>query len=330
LKLCLFTLLLCLGSIHAAQPPSFSPKYTWELSISTQDGALPAESVVYVRYFGDDGKTYSTLLSLREDGKTTLYTNSGIQSAEMSYDDNSTPALDPIWNGSLEAAVQPVLVRLQPVGDVAGVLALQNGSAAAFALVELSCSDGVARNTTTGATGAFSFSQVRAGRCVASASVDGQVVREEFSLGMGEFRSLEIRAKKTDAEFYAAAAGALGLGAIIIWLFAGKKPKPSQSAPEAGASRQIKKVKVEKMPTQRQLDLLATLNGKEKGIVQYVIHHFPAAVRVSRIRRDLLVPKTSLTRTLQALERKRFLKIEKLGARQFVRLDDFFKGDGIT
>ena len=59
--------------------------------------------------------------------------------------------------------------------------------------------------------------------------------------------------------------------------------------------------------------------------MEYVQHHAPASVRVSRLRRDLLIPKTSLTRTLFALERKQFLKLEKIGSRQFAVLHDFYR-----
>lgn len=317
-----FGLMLCLAGLYPASPPSFSPRYSWELSITTQAGPLPAESVLYVQYLGDDGRRYSTLLSLREGGRATLYTNTGISQAEMSYDDEATPSLDAEWNGSLEGAVQPMPVRLQPVGEVAGVLYAQNGSAAANVAVELACSDGTARSALTSVSGAFSFPRVGAGQCIATASVDGQAAREEFSLGMGEFRSLSLRPQKPDIAQYAAAGGLLVVVAALLWMAFRKMGK------SPGASGGSRKPKAEKMPTARQSDLLATLDGKERGIMQYVLHHFPAAVRVSRIRRDLLIPKTSLTRTLQALERKKFLRLEKIGSRQFAQLHEFFRGEG--
>jgi DNA-binding MarR family transcriptional regulator len=80
------------------------------------------------------------------------------------------------------------------------------------------------------------------------------------------------------------------------------------------------------VPSKRQLDLLATLDEKERKIVQYVQHHAPSSVRVSRMRRDLLIPKTSLTRTLSALERKQFLSLGKVGFRAHAELHKFYKG----
>jgi|GEM_PF-3235174 len=323
----LFALLLCLSSLYAAQPPSFAPKYSWGLALSTQEGALPAESLVYVRYGADNGKEYSTILSLREGGRATLYTNTGVSWAEISYDDEKTPALDAVWNGSLESAEQQKIIRLPSVGEVAGVLSYQNGSAAAYVPVELSCSDGVERSAITGESGAFSFSRVRAGKCIASATADGIAVQEEFPLAMGQFVNLGLMPKKNDFTPIIAALGITALCALVLVMLLFKKPGEQGSQGEKRA--RMAKPKVEKMPTQRQLDLLSTLDEKEKSIVNYAIHHFPAAVRVSRIRRDLLIPKTSLTRTLAALERKQFLKVEKVGARQFAQLHEFFKGNAL-
>ena len=77
--------------------------------------------------------------------------------------------------------------------------------------------------------------------------------------------------------------------------------------------------------TKRQSDLLATLGEKERKIVEYVQHGAPSSVRASRMRRDLLIPKTSLKRTLAALERKQFIRMGKVGARSYVELHEFYR-----
>jgi hypothetical protein len=244
-----------------------------------------------------------------------------VQQALFTYDDPATPSLDAYWEGVFDlpsGTQQPSAIQLQPVAEVAGVLTSQEGAVLAEVPVELTCSDGTKQQSVTSQTGAFSFNRVRAGSCIISANVNGQSVRQDIALARGDFASLQLQLRKPDYllpfVFGAAICGVL----LVAWLMQGKKDDGKKGGKGAG------KLPSPLMPTARQKDLLATLDKKERSIVEFVLHHYPSAVKVPKLRRDLLMPKTSLTRTLQSLERKQFLKIEKVGFRTFAKLHDFF------
>ena len=320
-------LLLCAAIASADSPPPFFSYYRYDLQFSSPQGALPQDSVVQVRYTNQYGANFTTAVAVRDSGNATLYTSAAGASAQFLYDDPATPSADGEWEGSLESAGQPVLVRLQPIGDIAGVVQNDDGSPAAGAAVEITCPGGEERSAAASPTGAFSFARMPAGKCIASASSNGESAQESFDLSQGEFHSLFLQLRKPYSLVFAAGVFLLAAAAVLAAWRLAQKPKGPPGKKAGGRRRPpALSAPAQAMPTQRQKDLLATLDEKERGVVEYVMHHYPGSVKVPKLRRDLLIPKTSLTRTLQALERKQFLKAEKVGSRMFVKLHDFFRG----
>ena len=322
----IFALILAASLAFSApiKPPPFSANYGWDFQLSTAQGSLPADSMIYVEYSGTDGKNGSTYIVSKDGGTATLYTENISTGAYLLYDDPATPAPDAEWQGSLQAA-QPIVARLSPIAEVGGTALTSDGQPAAGALVELSCPQ-FAANATASETGGFKFERVPAAKCLLLASLGGESARSELALSQGDFSLNELRLGKEIPLVWIIAVLAVLIAAAagVLWLAYGKKPKGP--APSGKIGRQSRMAKpVASGPTKRQSDLLATLDPLEKKIVEYVMHYAPASVKMPKIRRDLLIPKTSLTRTLQALERKQFLKIEKLGSRMYVKLNDFFR-----
>lgn len=319
--LCNILLASSLAFSAGLKPPPFSANYEWVFEVSTPEGSLMPDSLLYAEYSGSDGKG-STYIVSKSDGAAVLYTESAPQTAYLLYDDAATPAPDAEWSGSLETA-QPILVRLAPIAEVAGTAFASDGKPAAGATVELRCAGGFARNATASEAGGFAFSRVPAAKCMLSSVQNGESSKGEFELTQGMLYVAELRlGKEIPVYIWLGLVAALAAG---LWLAFGRK-KPA--SPEEKKGRQSKMAKPAKpaasSPSKRQSDLLATLDPKEKRIVEYVMHYSPAAVKVAKLRRELLIPKTSLTRTLQALERKQFLSLEMMGARQYVKLHEFF------
>ena len=318
-----FVLALVLASSLAfsapIKPPPFSANYEWVFDISTPQGSIPQDSLLYVEYAGTDGKKGSTYV-VSKDGGATLYTEEVAVSAYLLYDDAATPAPDAEWSGSLETA-QPILVRLAPIAEIAGTALSSDGKPSAGAIVELRCPGGFERNATASETGGFAFTRVPAAKCMLSSAHNGESSKGEFELQQGELYVAQLRLGK-EIPLYVW----LGLIAALIagaWAAFGRKKQVPPEGKKGKAGRTAKPAP--SIPTKRQSDLLATLDPKEKRIVEYVMHYSPAAVKVAKLRRELLIPKTSLTRTLQALERKQFLKLDMVGARQYVKLHEFFR-----
>jgi uncharacterized membrane protein len=261
----------------------------------------------------------------REGSNATLYADSPAIEVALTYDNPATPSPDGIWEGVASCNGKAQAIPMHFVGDISGTLFYQNGSVASGVAVEMSCSGGARMETSTSEAGSFSFSKVPEGKCLLSSKYGEESAQLEASIARGDFKRVDLVLAKPDkALLFAIVAAILLAVAIALYIFRGKGGAGSKEARQK--KEKMPPAKPVDVPDRRQSDLLATLDAKEKSIVEYVQHHAPASVRVSRMRRDLLIPKTSLTRTLAALERKQFLKIEKIGSRQFAVLHDFYRG----
>ena len=317
------------------QPPGFGNN-AWLFKMSMQANPLPSDSLVLLNYTTLGGQNFMTYLVTRENGSLAFYTPFEIESITFTYDDKRTPSDDGTWSEPIRekwgreqntSQTPQIPIELEPIGEVAGTLSNAFGAPVGGALVEIDCTGGFSANTTTSPAGTFAFPRARAGECLVAADANGLSAKNDFSLTAGEFKVLDLQLKKPEAPLalWAGAAIAAVIAAFLLY----QRLKPSATA-HGSETRQPKHVSTKApapqsaMPSKRQSDLLATLDAKEKRIVEFVMHYHPGSVRVSKLRRELLIPKTSLTRTLQALERKQFLKIEKIGTRMFARLHDFF------
>ncbi|VVB99900.1 Carboxypeptidase regulatory-like domain protein [uncultured archaeon] len=239
-------------------------------------------------------------------------------------------------------------LRLTPVGDVAGVALDADGNPLANTSVALACADGYLRSRQTGASGLFQFPRAPAGDCLLVVTIGKEPVRQAVQVESGMLNQAQIRPPSGMDAGIVLSAG-IGLVAVLaaIWLLRGK-PKEKDSRPlppksraghvyppvEAGAGAETRRASGRAKtataafppgtPSARQKDLLATLTSAERDIVQFVMKTAPSAVRTSKVRRALLIPKTSFTRTVLALERKGFLEMKKEGGRSFLRLSAFF------
>lgn len=327
-------LVLAVSASFAAdlQPPAFGNN-AWFFSVSMLATPLPPDSLVLLNYTTIGGQNFATYLVAKGNGSLAFYTPFEIESISFAYDDPATPAQDGAWiepvrekwgrvQNTSQAAQIPIV--LEPVGDIAGTISDSSGAPIGGVAVEIGCSGGYSASTLTSHTGAFAFPNARAGTCLLAANASGLSARQEFSLSHGEFKIIELELKEPQFPWLLLLGAALLLAVVSFGIYrhsTGKKKNALKaSKPDEGHEAS----KPESMPTKRQSDLLTTLDTKEKRIVEFVIHYHPGSVRVSKLRRELLIPKTSLTRTLQSLERKRFLKVEKAGSRMFARLNDFF------
>jgi hypothetical protein len=240
--------------------------------------------------------------------------------------------VDAVWSGLADGGGYDnrTPLRLTPVGDLAGVVSGVDGKPAANASVTLACADGFMRSARTGASGIFSFAQVTAGDCLAQATAGGESMNLAVKVKAGEFNQVELRLAPPMSALMIMT---IAIGIVVVlagaWLWK-QKPKNKKEAKTTTSPRVVSVRPVSSpsapvgTPTPRQKDLLATLTPTERLIVEFVLKQMPIAVRTSKMRRALLIPKTSFTRTILALERKGFLEMKKEGGRTFLRLSGFF------
>jgi len=323
--LALALVLLLLPSAFAA-PPSFSDDYPCVFSIASTS-PLPADSIIYAQYAGANGNNRSTAIVAREGSSATLYADSPAIQVALTYDDPATPSPDGIWEGVASCNGRAQAIPLHFVGDISGTLFYQNGSVASGVTVELACSGAYARNATASEAGGFYFGGVPEGKCALSSKSWEESAQLAVEVKHGDFKEVQLRLSKPDIlpALLAVGAGIVLVAAAAYFFSSGGKSKAGGAAKRKGKQPLSQPPNV---ATKRQSDLLATLDEKERKIMEYVQHHAPSSVRASKLRRDLLIPKTSLTRTLSALERKQFLKMGKVGARSYVELHEFYRKEG--
>lgn len=309
-------LLFCLLLLPAAfaAPPSFSDDYPCAFSIASAE-PLPADSIIYAQYAGANGNNRSTAIVARDGNSATLYADSPAIQVALTYDDPSTLSPDGIWEGVASCNGRQQAIPLHFVGDISGTLFYQNGSVASGVIVEIACSGGFAQSAAASEAGSFYFALVPAGKCALSSKSGGEAAQLAVEVARGGFEQVQLRLSKPDI---------LPLLVAAVAVIAAAAYFASRGKGKGGARKGAKPIAPSAV-TKRQSDLLATLDEKERKIVEYVQHSAPSSVRASRVRRDLLIPKTSLTRTLQALERKQFIKIGKVGSRSYVELHEFYR-----
>ncbi|MFH1095636.1 MAG: hypothetical protein V1728_05460 [Candidatus Micrarchaeota archaeon] len=340
-------LLLC-AMLSALEPPSMGSSSTeWNLTFFSSNQALPADSLVEVRYLMSSGPMAGqyapkTLLAIRNNGHATLYTRESRLAVRLVHDDLNTPADDEIWTGLLDAADGTTIhVILQPMAYLGGRVDGTDGQPAANAQMELTCQNGLDRKWNASDTGTFALDDLRPASCVLTASKDGKVARQDVELEKGRLQYVSFRLGD-DWENLLGFAGAMivvaGLGYSVHRYFSDKYQKEKEPSPKGRiqvverVSRKMAKNAREMTqsaiahagPSPRQKDLMQTLGKPENEVIRYLLKSAPAGVKASKLRRDLLVPKTSFWRIMSALERKQMVKLQKDGSRVYVGLHEFF------
>jgi len=317
-------LVLLLLPMAFAAPPSFSDDYPCAFSIAATS-PLPSDSIIYAQYAGAGGNNRSTAIVAREGSRATLYADSPAIQVALTYDDPATPSPDGIWEGVASCNGKQQAIPLHFVGDISGTLFYQNGSVASGVMVEIACSGAYARNATASEAGSFYFGGVHEGKCSISSKSGEEAAHLAVEVQRGDFKEVQLRLAKPDILplLLAAGAGIALIAAVAYLIHTERKGKNGGIGRQKGGKAPPSQPP--NVATKRQSDLLATLDAKEKKIMEYAQHHAPSSVRASKLRRDLLIPKTSLTRTLQSLERKQFLKLGKVGARTYVELHEFYR-----
>ena len=171
--------------------------------------------------------------------------------------------------------------------------------------------------------GFFTVKNMPVGSCLIVASKNELVGNAEFKVEKGEVVSVEIIlgesvAKKSDLVGWILSILILiAIILLIIWFILKKKPKKSK--------KEVKNEDSEEKRSKQTLALMKTLSEKEKKVVDFLLEHKNKASQ-AKIRHNTKVPRTSLTRVLQSLERKKIVEIQKEGKMVSVKLTKFFLG----
>lgn len=105
----------------------------------------------------------------------------------------------------------------------------------------------------------------------------------------------------------------------------GLEKKEIQAKENIQPEKEILNQKNENQKNERINSIMKTLDTKEKSIVEYILEN-NNSVSQANIRHSLGIPRTTLSRMLMSLEKKKIIKIEKLGKMVKISFTDFFLG----
>ena len=272
-------------------------------------------SNVHVEVSIDDKRT---LKYVPEGGKLELFIE-GAQNVIIRADKLETRGND--YYGTLD--VTQTAVFLFPAGSLHGMVIDKNGNVIYGAGVKFECSAnyGDTQAVITDSYGSFTKEWLPVGSCDVYAGYSGRTGRGKVVIEQGIIGDVEIVLSRDvvskGSMMPIILGGILGLILIIV-LIAIYRMKMPIAEPEVKINEEIK---VE----QRTKDIIVTLNGKEKDIVYFLLDNDNKANQ-NNIRHGTGIPKTSLCRVFESLERKNIIKVEKLGKMKKITLTDFFLG----
>ncbi len=322
--------LFCISFATDSSPPPIFDDGQWQINFYAGQSQLRDNSIVEVAYRDDGGNEYQTVVSTRN-GAAAIYPSKKPTYAKFTYDLPSTPAIDYSWGGKWNFEKNNASVVLKPMAEVSGMI---YGDIVDMILpqknekkVTIICAGGFSQSNYTYGGAYFSFASVPAGECTVSAS-DFGFGTKAISLSPGDSATANLKPLVSRGLIILAIFAILALSAVYLF-FRNKLKKPKASYVKkplriAAKPHDTHPQQIQMAISSRQADLLSTLNAKEKEIVQFVQKSHPAAVKAAKIRNALLIPKTSLTRTLQSLERKQFLSLKKDGSRLYAKLHEFY------
>ena len=175
--------------------------------------------------------------------------------------------------------------------------------------------------------GFFTIKNMPIGSCSIIASKNDIVGNAEFEVKKGEVVSVEVIlgesvAKKSNFVLWVVVILILITFILLIILFILKK---RSKKPQKEEKKEPKTEEVKEKHSKQTLALMKTLSEKEKKVVNFLIEHKNMASQ-AKIRHNTKIPRTSLTRVLQSLEKKKIAEIEKEGKMVSVKLTRFFLG----
>lgn len=281
---------------------------------------------------------------------------------EAVLDSLSTPTPDYFGTEELVADEGTKDFLVFPIGNLQGSVLDTEGNLVPGAELSFNCLSSVVVGfpRKTDSTGFLTIPNIPIGQCTLVASTTKEAGKAEFEIKRGEATVIEVVLEKeiVKTAFPLSLLGVLGLlvlaflGGLFWFLYkkgifgklGKKKVKPAKGRltgagegaeakerePERGKERSREEGKEvgkdgEGMSRQTQA-LLKTLSGKEKKVVEFLMENNNKSSQ-ARIRYGVGLPRTSLSRVLQALEGKKIVEIEKMGKMVSVRLTRFFLGE---
>jgi uncharacterized membrane protein len=276
-----------------------------------------------------DDAVYKELLS---ESKTVIKFPALEELINIELDDLKTPNIDYFGIEKIATEEGEVEVLVFPVGYVQGSVVDKTGNLMPNAKLTFTCQSPIAINfpDKTDSTGFFTIKNMPVGECLVIASYGDAVGKVTAVINRGEVSEVEIileqevsGSSSIFAKLFLLFLVLLIIGVVVFLTFKyGFRQKKDIKKKEV----KLKEETVSKEPgkhSKKTLALMETFSNKEKKIVQFLLDSENNSSQ-SKIRHATKIPRTSLSRTLSGLERKKIVSIERHGKAVSISLTAFF------
>lgn len=234
-------------------------------------------------------------------------------------------------------------VYMLPVGSVQGIVLDNKGKFVANATIIADCvaEYGIQGDNYANYLGTFSYNYIPTRNCRIIARYDGMTGYTDIFVKKGELQQItivldkEILSKKYI--LWGVSLGTIMLILLAYIVFHVHKKKIQSRESIKNVKKTVRKrtkrtsdkkentqaVEKDKTANKRSHDIIQTLRGREKTIIQFMLEN--DNVPMSKIYYGTGIPKTSLVRILDDLESRNILKMEKIGKMKRVSLTEWFK-----
>lgn len=250
-----------------------------------------------------------------------------IPSGFLFVDKLETPYLDFLGKKVKETEY----VFLYPLGSVNGIV--KNNLTEKIKIKIFCPSTGYSKEVVSNEGGYF-YLYLPAEKCLFESSFKSYFGYQEKDIVAYQNNLVEINLEKKKENNYLMAVLILILLAVLVIsfvLFRKRKKilfkKPEKKGKKEGVKKEAKEVKEKgaKEWSETTKKILATLNPKEKQVVEFLLKNNYSASQ-AKIRYEIGIPRTSLSRIIQSLVSKKIIETEKIGKMIKVKLTDFFLG----
>ncbi|RME31609.1 hypothetical protein D6789_02180 [Candidatus Woesearchaeota archaeon] len=261
--------------------------------------------------------TWSTLAYVGEAGEFAIALPQTGLLIEIRADRVDTPGKDYYYRGPLSPTRAELHLPVYPVGSVTGVVKDASGELVSGAYVDVRCAGdyGVVEGVKSDEFGRYAFEWLPTGSCFISASHRGAIGYAEVTVERGMLKNvplaLDKRVTRTKLSLWHII---ILLIVLLIILLVLRRKAPVHLSREKPPERLAQRTK----------DVMETLKATEKAVVEYLLKHDGAYQ--NRVMRATSIPKTTLIRVIDSLEKKRIIYTIREGKIKRLQLTDWFRG----
>lgn len=244
---------------------------------------------------------------------TLLFTSEQNTSYTFLIDSIDTQGFD--YAGTLAAQQQ---INAFPVGSLVGIVKDKNSNVVDHASLQFSCpAYNLKLNypATTDDYGSFVVEAIPLNTCRIYAAAKGYIGFADVNIEKGAKKEVEIilNQKRAANTTYTVLFNIFILIILTVLVFLGYKLVAETKKKEA-EERVEKKTNQPSKKTSNRLDqILPTLNNREAAIVNFLITANNHEANQAVVRHNTSIPRTSLTRTITALQQKNIVEIRSVG-----------------